>query len=396
MKERFLLYLNDGEARLFKGRGEYLCTGSWNEVLSYLEEKILHKCGLRLLIDLSGYDVREEKLPPLHFWDRFRYLHYKYAELMSKGGFFGVHMIKEGKDRYLRWVHIPQNDSLLPFITQATGGVFFVSLEMYRYLKMKETDTSPYQIVTYSLPNLKVRHVVFKGKRLLLSRISQSREDIKNSIHYLSRTYPDILEMFHVKHFHGVEPLLQFIGSQKHPIVRFNQTSPTFWWIRLGGSFVILLIILITLMEIGKGIFFENKILILKTSVSSLQSKIEIYKSEKEEAFSRIDLDHYLHLKSLEPDFLKFVQDLSKVLDRNQIRLIDFVWRAEKDLDLSVTFLNEDNLDKQFDPLLKALTLAFPSKRIEVIEAPYNSAAHEVFKGETQEPPISRLKIGMP
>lgn len=375
------IYLTDDVATVYEDNGTCLFSGSWENALSHLDTFK----QISLLIDLTYLDIKEDKLPSLFIWDRIRLLHHKRAELREKGDFFGTQIIKEGNESYLRYAQIPREDSLASFIIKARNRVFLVPLEANRFLK----ETDPYKILIYPLPNGKVRHVVFQGQRMLLSRLAHREEDLNTSLQYLSRTHPDIFEMFHVKHLEDIKPFLQFIASQGRPILRLSQIRKE--WNKIGSALVALISLSWMLFEIYQGLSFKNKELNIVLTIDSLR---EALKQDKDSRSKRIALDHYLYLQSIKPNFLNTVEALFLILEKHKIRLIDFDW-ARKQFDFTLTFLTHNNLQDQLDSFLKTLKTTFPKSQIQVREAPYHSSPHEVFKGVTDEPPLSHIRVVM-
>jgi hypothetical protein len=117
----------------------------------------------------------------------------------------------------MRWIHLPQHDpgvSWISFVKARSGDVFFVALEGERFFKKQFPSSKGYHMLLYSSPSQKIRHMIFKGKRLLLTRASEREEDIKSSLHFLSRTHADIHETLEVLKC-DYRDLISFIVSQK-------------------------------------------------------------------------------------------------------------------------------------------------------------------------------------
>jgi len=393
MRKILLLYITDEEAFLFDDLGQELFKGGISEAILHFQKQLIQKKSLHIYIDRSHQDVHEEKLPPLYPWDRWRLLSHKRSEFSSQGGFSGIQILREGKDRYLRWIHISKWDPIYPLLLKATDGIFFVPLELGSFMRKEGSDSSIYQMFVYPLPYSKARHVIFKGKRMLLSRITQEGDDIKASLHFLSRTFPDIFEMFHVKHFEDLKPVLKYLATRKLPVLPFcNKLQKPY--AKICGVVVLSGLISGMIFEVAQGISFKYKTILFFPQIDTINLKINKINPTQDVESIRKALTQYNYLKSHQMDPLTTFQELSAILDKHQVRLIKLDWRQGKEIDLFLTFLREENLTDQFDPLVNSLRDAFPKGQIQVIEAPFNSSAHESFKGVDKEAiPIAHIRI---
>jgi hypothetical protein len=351
--------------------------GAWNEIQGFLKDHPHIK--YRLLIDRSHQEVSEERLPPLSWGDLLRFKLQKQRECKPFGSF---HIFEDHQTRYLQFVHIHQDDPLIPFILKAKGGVYFVSLEGNRFA----SESSLYRILTYPLSDGHERQTVYKGKRMLLSRVTYKGEDIRKSLDFLSRTYPDIYEMFHVKHLEKIEFLIDFITQQKSPLLPFKtKVKDRIWWLKR----LILFMVSLNLIEIGVGFFFLYQ---KPQPLPGFQNMDSLEKNR----LSRETLEHYLFLKSLYPDSLKTIHDLSSLLIKTNSRLLEYSWSKGKELSLRVIFLNEKDANGDFETLILSLKKMFPHAQLELLETPYQSSSRELYTGIKGKSPLASLRIGVP
>ncbi|OJW51047.1 MAG: hypothetical protein BGO67_11995 [Alphaproteobacteria bacterium 41-28] len=426
MEEKFLLYLTDDEVVLFRGPQEKLYTfkGTSEDAQRDLQNVLIRapKIPLRLLIDRSHQDVREEKLPPLPPWDRIRFLIHKKAEWRTQGGFAGYHFLKQDKETYFRWVHIPPNDSLIHWLLWAKSlinpmSVFFVPLEAGNFLKKHLSASDGYQMLLYpTASSSETRHVIFKGNRLLLSRLSQEEEDLKSSLHFLSRNYPNIHENLHVLSLVKKTPSLldhvttltdpkdfiRFLAIQKHPSLVLNRDSPLqSLWVRGGAGIVLLSSLLFTGMNIYQGLDYKTKALVLLAEIEGLKSEAHPLKSrlqDKDMVTLRRTQEHYHQLKSHAVNPLQTFERLAVLLKEHKIRLENLRWHHGQELEMIIGFLMEDKtgelLASRFEIFLASCKRAFPKSQVQVLEAPFNSSTHEIFKSPSNTAlPLAQIRI---
>src|SRR5438445_5329756 len=145
MGEKFILLLTDEEIILYQGSFKkiYSLEEGIESIQSKLKNHFLKtpKTSFLLLIDRNQQDVKEETLPPLRIWDRFRLLSHKRAEWANQGKFHDDHVFKQDEKSFLQWVNISQNDpvsawcSWIKDLPNPCEGIRFVSLEAGQFLK---------------------------------------------------------------------------------------------------------------------------------------------------------------------------------------------------------------------------------------------------------------------
>lgn len=429
MEEKFILYVTDETITLYKGASKKLCD------CPLPSKNIRHKLNdfltsspqtpLCLFIDRAHQDIQEEKLPPLLPWDRLRLLSYKKAKWLSQGGYIGYCYIKQEKTTYLRWIHVPENDPITDWLSwvwslpNPKGGVFFVPLEAGGFIKKHFPLSKPYQLLVYPLSSSKVRHVIFKGNRLLLSRVSPIAEDLMTSLHFLSRTYPDIhekvhiisllknthLTLSHVKFLPDSQAFLKYLVSKTRPSLPLKPNIASgMIWLRRGAGALILCGFALSATFIYQGFYFKNKSIELFPRINKSKIQIKNIKSRLEGQdipSLRAGLENYQFLKSRTADPLIIFKKLSLWLNQNGIHLQSFTWRQEKNVEMVLTFLMEQDhseaLITQFEGFLESSSTFFPKSKIHVIEAPFHSSAHEIFKDSLKEsPPIAQVRVVLP
>jgi len=321
MRKKFLLYITDEDITLYKETSEkpYALKGNFEDVQPKLKTILSSypKAPLWLVIDRNHQDIREEKLPPLFVWDRIRLLFHKKAEWAAHGGYAGFQFLKEEGKTYLRWAHIPPSDSLTPWLLWAQslpnpfGGVSFVPLEAKNFIKKHLPAGNHYQMLLYNLPSQKMRYVVFKGSRLLLSRFSRTEENLKSSLHFLSRTYPDIHEELrilslvkesfttfpHITALHNPQALIDFLVSQKRPsfVIQSNTSSKNLW-LRRGAGTILISVLILAGVESYQGFKFKNNALNILPEIASLHvqtKRLNLFLQDKNVPPMRTAVEHY-------------------------------------------------------------------------------------------------------
>lgn len=272
----------DGEAILYNQSLEKVCTlpAIFEEARSILKNHIKSKVSLTFLIDQTYQDIQEDKLPSLLPWDLLRLLYYKKTNCIAQGGYGGFRFFRQDKETYLRWIHIPKKDSRndwLFYVFDHIGQVFFVPFEGRSFLNCNFPSSKKYQLLSYSLPSKKIRHVVFQGNRILLSRLSEGEEEIKSSLHFLSRSYPDLYDNIDTINLDEKRTssyshnLIEYMASQKkssfslHPLA----FSKILWLRRVMGSFLSLLVLWMGI-EIYESFDFKKKNISLLADNTSL------------------------------------------------------------------------------------------------------------------------------
>lgn len=426
MKEKFFLHLTDSQATLYKGADEkiYSLQNNFEQARAELRAIFLRfpKIPLRLLIDLNHQDIREEKLPPLFPWDRVRFFSYKKAELYELGGYVGFAFFTQEKESYFRWIHIAPNNSLSPWLSWLTSlanpaqEIFFVPLEAGNFLKSNLPFSKGYQMLVYPISSYENRHVIFKGNRLLLSRLSQKEEDLKTSLHFVSRTHQDIHEKIQVLSFvkeslltfpkakvlPNPQTLLSFIASQKHPTFTLKrQFSSKFIWLRISIGIVFMGLLIFLGLHLYQGFYFKNKTVEVIKTIDFLQTKahhLRILLENEDVSTIKAALTQYHHLKSFTINPLKIVDQLVTLLNRHKIRLHQLKWYAEAKPELIIGFWMNNKrgsaLAAQFESFLTSCQEIFPRSHIHVLKAPFNSSSHEIFKNHADQVlPIVQIKI---
>lgn len=408
MKQKVILYLTDEDLFLYKGASEKpsVFQGSFEEIRPALERQIDSKASLSFLIDRSHQDIYEEKLPPLFLWDRWRFLFHKKMSCSAQGGYAGFQFLREGKDLYLRWAHIVPNDSLAPWIAwifARSGQVFFVALEGRGLLQQHFPSLQKYHMLLYPLPSQKMRHVIFKGRRLLLSRFSQTEEESKASLHFLSRTHPDIHEnLSMLSLIEKPEELRCFIVSRKKPSFLLCPASfSTILWRRWGGGIFLLAALAGIGFEVYQGVVFKNKTMVLAVEIKSLELLSKSLKSPQDVVAIKVSLEHYALLKAYRKSPLKDFEQLAVLLKAHPVHLEHIKWHHEQQYEIDLTFLIESNTREmvitQFEALLASTRAGFPKSHLHVLEAPFNSSFHETFKSSSETAsPRAHIKIVMP
>lgn len=425
MKEKFLLYLTDENVSLYRGSLNKLCVlvGSFKDVHSKLEGLLSSapKVPLALIVDCQLPNIREEKLPTLFPWDYLRFLFYKRAEWAALGGYVGSHFIREEGVFYLRWVHVSENDPLTPWIlwmetlSNPSGGIFFAPLEAGKFLRQHFPKSNDYQAFVYGVSSQKIRHVIFKGRRLLLSRLSQGNEDIKSSLHFLNRSHPTLYEKLKIltlkesllsfvptKTLPDSQAFLWFLGSLKRPLLSLRMSSSlNKLWIRplafIGGaSFLI---------AIGTMIYedqnYQTKSFGLSKEIEVLKSKIDRIKpflTGQNVPRLRQALEQYQLLKVQKLIPFEVVEKLSILLKKHHLHLEMVKWNP---LEIEIKFLmqgqDRKSLSLQLDSFLVSCRKVFSQGEVLLLQGPYKSSPHETFESLSEDMlPMVRVKIACP
>jgi hypothetical protein len=429
MQERFSLFITDDEIILHHESTQKIY--SYTEGIEHIQTELTNifslrsKIPLRLLIDRNHQDVREEPLPALWPWDRLRLLSHKKEDWTSQGKFHGYHFFKQDRKSFLQWINITQTDPLILWLSWAQSlsnplsGVFFISLEAGRFLKKHFPSSPNYHMLIYKVASRKIRYVIFKDKRLLLFRPFQEEEDLRTSLHFLSRLYPDIHEKLqilnllndvsltfpHVTTLSDPRAFVDFLVFQDKKILSLNlKSSSPNQWIGKGISLIFISSLILTCLAIYQGITYKTKSQALLLTLDTLKDQTQNRKSllkNKDVAFLQSALEHYDYLQSQIKDPLKTFEKLSSVLGKYQLQLQSLIWNNERTLTIEIIFFMQkaknSSISKQFNALLSSLNEIFPHSHIQVIEAPFKSGSQETY---TYPPdlalPMAHLRIIQP
>ena len=274
-------------------------------------------------------------------------------------------------------------------------------------------------MLIYKISPNKTRHVIFKDKRLLLCRPLSGEEDLRMSLHFLSRTHSDIHEKLQILSLMDPSPLavaqetivsnphefIHFLAFQKKPSLSLNITSASQnRWIKKG-------ILLFFSSSFCWGSFMTYQALNYKKESDALLSKInplniqiQTYKAiikNKNIGHLRSILNHYNHIKSQIKDPLKNFESLFTVLNKHHLRLQTLRWNAEKEVSIEIDFIMQNHkggaLSDQITSLLSSLAIVFPNCQIQILEGPFKSSTHETFRYPSDHPlPRVHLRIILP
>lgn len=468
MKEKFLLILTDEAIILYKGLSKtvYLFKEKTAEVQAELKNFLSHfpKVPLYLLLDRNPQELREEELPPLWLWDQWRLIYHKKQRWVSQGEMYGYQFFKQDKRSYLQWVSISRNDPLSGWLSWIKSlpnpfvGVYFIPLEAGIFMQKHHASHEDYGLLIHTLASAKTHHLIFKGKRLLLSRPFSGEEDLKSSLHFLSRSFPDIHEKIQVfnlnpqvylnlsQNIKVLDPdsFIHFLTVQKATTLslKINTLAPSLWFKR-GLHFAFLLSFFLTIFLIYQGIEYqtatqaeESKIAFLKTqlqlspnyhaeplvpakagiiSASKENPKhpresgnqddtrevteVELRKSIKKNIEKqRAAISHYHYLQSQEKDFFLVLTKLSAVLEKHHLSLESFIW-DDKAFEIVFFLPNHKTIDlsEHIRNLLRSFSQAFPKSHLHILEGPFKSGAHETYKYPPEFPyPRARLRLELP
>lgn len=429
MREKFFLFLTDEEMILYKGSSKKIYY--INDGLEFIQTELKKlfstapKAPLYFLIDRSHQDVREEQLPHLPLWDRLSFLSHKRETWALQGGFHGYHFLKQDGKFYFQWVNVSQNDSLFLWISwikslsNPLSSVVFISLETGRFLKKYFSSSQDYHMLIYKISSQKTRYVIFKGSRLLLFRPFQGEEDLRASLHFLSRTYGDIHEKLQILSLvtditltlpnltvlSDSQALIHFLMSQKrHSLPLKINPSHQNIWARKGGGGLFILSLLLMAITIYEGMYYKRKTHILLSTIDRLKHQIQDKKNllrNKDVLRLRSALDHYNHIQPQIRDPLKTLEKLSTVLEKHGLQLESFIWNNGGNVDLEIKFIINENkhrgLSDQFNVMLSSFSEAFPKGQIQVIEGPFKSSPHEIYKHPSDlSLPMAHIRIVLP
>lgn len=429
MREKIFLFLTDEEMILYKGSSKkiYSFKESIESVQTELKSlfSLTPKAPLRLLIDRSHQDIREEQLPHLLLWDRLNLLSHKREAWTSQGGFYGYHFLKQDGKSYLQWVNISQNDPLIVWtswiksLSNPLCSVVFIPLEAGNFLKKYLSLSFIYHMLIYKISSHKTRYVIFKGRRLLLFRLFQGEEDLRASLHFLSRTYTDIHEKLQVLSLvtditltlpnvtllSDPEAFTTFLTSQKRPSLFLNiNPSSQDIWIRKGRGAIFIVSLFLIGMTIYQGMHYKRETHSILSTINTLKHQIQerkILLNNKNIFRLRSALDHYNRIKPQIRDPLKTLEQLSTALEKHHLHLESFTWNNGENVDIEIKFIikeNKDNtLSDQFNVLLSSFSEAFPKSQVHVIEGPFKSSSHETYKHPSDHSlPLTHIRIVLP
>ena len=427
MKEKFLLILMDEEIILYKGLNKkvYLFKEDTEKIQAELENFISQspKIPLYLFIDRNHQDLREDTLPPLWIWDQVRLIYHKKQLCSAQEALYGYHFFKQDKKNYLQWVNVSKNDPLIDWLSWIKSvpnpflGVHFVSLEAGCFIKTSLPSLHDYTMLIYSLSSSKTRHVIFKGKRLLLSRPFSGEDDLKSSLHFLSRTYPEIHEKIQVLNSHhnislklakGIrlvspDSFIHFLTVQKPTTLSLKiDTSAHNLWLKRSALFTFFLSFFVTVLLIYEGIDHqtaaqdeESKIILLKTQLQDRRVLLNNKDIEKQ----RSALAHYQHLQAQQKDPFLILKKLYPLLEHHHIVLENFIWEDRQAFEILFSFPNykANHISNLFNALLISFHQAFPKSHVQVLEGPFKSSSHETYKYPVElSQPIAHIRLELP
>ncbi|EKE09583.1 MAG: hypothetical protein ACD_16C00132G0005 [uncultured bacterium] len=430
MREKLLIHLTDLEVtlyneaceKLFQSEGEFEKAG---ENLSHFL-KAFPKFSLHFLIDTKGQYVHEETLPPLYPWERAQYLFHKKKGWKSPKSFSGYQFLRQDGISYFRWIHIPHGDPLTPWLLwflerpQKGGSLFFVPFEIGFFLDEKISSAAPYRLLLYPINEKDSRYVIFKDKRFLLSRTFHTKADVKASLHFLSRRFPDIYEGLHVYTLTDQMPLsqpnvikldneksvLKYFFSRKRPSMGIEQPfhlKKT--WIKKGSLMAFAILTGIDTALLYETYAYEEASIKLLSQAEKTKFRLKTLQKilkDKDILHLQKAIDDYHDLKSKRTYSYKVLEKLFCLFRTNSLRLeklnIKQNQELEITLDLSIANTSFENLVAQFDKFLVTCKYIFPHAEIKVIEAPFNSAPHETLKRTslTQNRPPAKIRLYIP
>lgn len=429
MKIKFLLLLTNNKAIIYNQdyKNVLTCEGKFEDIKEQISNflKSFPKVSFHLLIDLKTNFIHEDRLPRLYPWDLARYILHKKNEGKSKNDFFASSLLKQDKTSYLRWIHVPQNDPLHPWLLwfeafpKSGGKVFFVPLEIEGLLKKQQPRLSPYQVLFYSFSPQTQSYVIFEKKRLLLVRLFHSKDDFQAALHFLSRKFPNIHEKLQI---YSVNLKTNFLNSQviklnePHYLLKyfFSQKKPSLKIQRriylsrsLVRTSILSFIAVLTLMNgilLYQAYDYKNKLAGVEAHSKTLKLHIETLKEDLgEENILSLQkaINAYSFLKSENSFSFKIFEKLALLLKDKPLKLEGLSLKYEKGLeillDISMKQGAAQELVKGFDHLLLSCKTIFPQGQVDVLEAPLNSGPHETFKSSLTPPlPLAKIRILLP
>lgn len=404
-----------------------ICEGNFEEIKEQVSNFLMGfpKISFHLLLNLKANFIHEDRLPRLYAWDLARYILHKKNEGKSQNSFFGFSFLKQDKASYLRWVHIPQNDPLYPWLLwfetfpKSGGKIFFVPFEIGGLLKKKNPSPFHYQVLFYSFSSQTEGYAIFEKKRLLLARLFYSKDDFQAALHFLSRKFPDIHEKLQIYSINSktdffnsqvikLDPpnyLLQYFFSQKKPSLkiqrRFHLSRN---WIRTGILSFIAVLILTNGVLLYQAYDYKNKLPGVQAHIKTLKLHIETLErdlGEQDIPFLQKAIRAYSFLKSENTFSFKILEKITLLLKNKSVKLESLNIKYEKGIQIvlyiSMKQGTAQELVKDFDYLLLSCKTLFPQGQVDILEAPLNSGPHETFKSSLITPhPLAKIRILLP
>ncbi len=401
---RDILHITDEGVTLSR-EGQVLCAldSSFEESRPLLESYLKGGQKIGLVVDQDFQTPFDEKVPSLWPWDKARLLFHKKASLSLRGGYGRCTFIQEKRETCLRSVYIPLHSPLLAWIEWAKlyqGRVCIGALEVPGFLKYHTRSSKTYQMLVYPLPSGKKRHLIFKGKHLLLSRLVPHEEDEQTSLHFLSRTYSDLRDGLEITQLTDPLIFMKFVGRQRrstfalHPLKPRNNQRPL-----MAGALMVSLVW--SGLLIFQGIGFRTKTEALFSVIVALQHAERTLSPIDEGSPSRKAIEAYGQLVVGYKDPLEDIETLSHLLEQQDLYLEKLAVRYGQGREIMLEFLMREStksaLATRFEKFLEACHGYFPTARLEVMSAPLHSSPHETFKMSVADDLIlTSLKITMP
>lgn len=423
MREKVLIILMDEEIILYKGLSKktYSVKDNIKDIQGELQKfmAISPQVPFCLLLDRNHQELREESLPPLWLWDQLRLLYHKKQHWKSQGELYGYRFFKQDNHHYLQWVAISKSDPLRDWISWSQSvpnpflGVYFVPFEAGVFIQKHSSFQNGYGMLIYALSTTKIHHTIFKGRRLLFSRSFSGEEDLKSSLHFLSRTYPDIHEKIQVfnlspkislqtsKSITTLHPnhFLHFLTTQKPTTLFLNiSTSIQSLWLKRMALMTFLLSLPLTGRDIYIGMEHQLSRQEEESKIAFFQSRLCLI-NKKDTEKKKSALTHYQYIQSQQESPFPILTKLSPLIEQHHVKLKKLIWEDGKSLELIFAFPTQDgkHLFKLFKILLASLQHAFPQGHIEVLEAPWGSSVKETYKYPPVLPlPIAHLRLALP
>lgn len=427
MKEKFLLILMNEELILYKDlrKKVYVLKENIEEIRAELRNFFSSspKIPLYLLIDPNPQELREEELPPLWLWDQLRLLYHKKQHWASHGKLYGYHFLKQDKKTYLQWISLAQNDPLIGWLSWIKSlpnpflGVYFVPLEAGAFIQKHHTSPDDYGMLIYTLSSSKTRHAIFKGRRLLLSRSFSGEEDLKSSLHFLSRTSPDIhkkIQVFNLNHDISLkltkeiklvapDSFIHFLTHQKPTTLSLKiNTSIHGVWFERSVLTTFILSFFLTGLLIHQGIEYQIATRAEEAKIALLQIQLRgraLFLKNKDVRKQRAALVHYQRLRSPKKDLFFTLKKFSPLLGQYHVKLENFIWDDGQNFEIRFSLPNhkDKTLSSLFNSLLMSFHQVFPKSHVQVLEAPFKSSSHETYKHPTEHShPIAHIRLELP